>query len=56
MRRIGLEGAGHAESLLWPLFVVLTPPRLDHNLGMGQAREPMLVKTFIAKAAIEDSI
>jgi len=36
-----------------PLFVVFTPPSLDHNSGMRQADEPVFVQALIAQSAVK---
>ncbi len=38
---------------MWPDGVVVAPPRLDQNLGLGEAVEDLAVEQFVAQRAVE---
>jgi chromate transporter len=50
--RIG-SGRQPAEPLLRSFVVVLTTPGINDDLGVREAREPVLVQALVAEAAIE---
>ena len=41
------------DAAVWPGFVVVTSPTGYFVSGIGEAREPVLVEAFVAKAAVE---
>jgi len=51
-RQVG-RGRPVAEGRVRPGCVVRHAPGLDHGSGMSQAREPLLVQTFIAEPPVE---